>query len=62
IRMGLGFLILFWGAYAISRLITLIADGPLGDFGSQWLLMESVFCVLAVGLYAFYHRSLAPGA
>ncbi len=49
--MALGFLSLFWGAYAISRMITMFADGPLGDFGHQWLLLESIFCMVALLLY-----------
>lgn len=44
---GLRFLSLFWGAYAVSRLITLLNDGPLGAFGTQWLMIESVFCLIA---------------
>lgn len=47
---GLIFLSLFWFAYAVSRLITIWVDGPLGDFGSQWLLMESALGSLALGL------------
>jgi hypothetical protein len=47
---GLWFLSLFWGAYAISRLTTMIVDGPLGDFGNQWLVIESSFCAVAVVL------------
>ena len=49
-QMGLSFLILFWGAYAISRIITQLVDGPLGDFGNQWLVIESVLFVLATAL------------
>lgn len=54
---GLLFLAMFWGAYALSRLITLLADGPLGDFGSQWIAIESVFCVLAVVLLLLSGKS-----
>lgn len=35
------FLVLFWGFYAVSRLITIIVDGPLGDFGNQWIVIET---------------------
>lgn len=49
-KKGLLFLILFWGAYAISRLITMFVDGPLGTFGNQWMVIESTFCVLGVVL------------
>ncbi|NML21120.1 DUF4345 domain-containing protein [Pseudoflavitalea sp. G-6-1-2] len=47
---ALRFLSIFWGAYAISRLITMISDGPLGAFGMQWLMIESVFCLIAIVL------------
>lgn len=50
IRKALLFLSLFWGAYAVSRLITILADGSLGSFGSQWLIIESLFCSLAIVL------------
>lgn len=49
-KKGLLFLILFWGAYAISRLITMFVDGSLGTFGNQWMVIESTFCVLGVVL------------
>lgn len=49
--MALGFLSLFWGSYALSRLITMFADGPLGDFGHQWLFLETIFCMIALLLY-----------
>lgn len=48
---GAGFLSIFWGAYAFSRLITLISDGPLGDFGNQWLLIETVMAFVGLGLW-----------
>lgn len=51
LQKSLLFLAAFWFAYAISRLITIWVDGPLGDFGSQWLVIESIFCVLAAGLF-----------
>jgi hypothetical protein len=47
---GLLFLSLFWGAYAISRLITIFVDGSLGTFGNQWIITETTFCVIAIGL------------
>ncbi len=55
-KKALAFLSLFWGAYAISRLITIAAEGSLGAFGSQWLMIESVFCVLSVVLYTLYRK------
>jgi hypothetical protein len=45
---GLVFLSLFWGAYAISRLITIFVDGSLGEFGNQWIVIESTFSVIAI--------------
>lgn len=47
-RKGLLFLSLFWPAYAISRLITIFADGSLGDFGNQWIVIESTFGATAI--------------
>jgi hypothetical protein len=41
INLVTGFLTLFWFSYAVSRLITLLVDGPLGDFGNQWIAIES---------------------
>ncbi|MEL6536542.1 MAG: DUF4345 domain-containing protein [Bacteroidota bacterium] len=48
---ALGLLGLFWGGYALSRVITLLVDGPLGAFGTQWLTIEGTFCLIAVGLW-----------
>jgi len=48
LHKGLLFLSMFWGAYAISRLITILSDGPLGDFGKQWIVIESLFCAIAI--------------
>lgn len=45
---GLAFLSLFWGAYAMSRLITIFTDGLLGDFGNQWIIIEAFFCTIAI--------------
>jgi hypothetical protein len=51
-RKGLLFLSLFWSAYAFSRLITIFADGSLGDFGNQWIMIESTFSAIAIVLLA----------
>ncbi|PKV75996.1 DUF4345 domain-containing protein [Pontibacter ramchanderi] len=59
-QSGLLFLCLLWGFYALSRTITIFAEGALGDFGNQWLLIESVFFVLALGL-ALVNRKAIPG-
>lgn len=55
-RTALAFLAMFWGAYALSRLITIAAEGTLGAFGNQWLMIESIFSVTALILY-----NLHPG-
>lgn len=47
---GLAFLSLLWGFYALSRIVTVVAEGALGAFGRQWLLIESVFCLVALAL------------
>lgn len=53
IYLTIKFLMAFWGLYALSRLITYFTDGPLGDFGMQWLIIESFFFMLAVVLLLF---------
>lgn len=50
VRLALGFLVLLWGFYALSRAITICVEGPLGAFGTQWIITESVLLVLAAGL------------
>ncbi len=59
IREALGFLVLLWGFYAISRAITQINEGPLGAFGSQWIVIESLFCGIALILLLGYQRKLS---
>ncbi|MBL7847331.1 MAG: DUF4345 domain-containing protein [Cyclobacteriaceae bacterium] len=56
IRESLAFLILLWGLYALSRMITWMTDGPLGDFGTQWILLESIFCGIGMLLWMNEHR------
>jgi len=61
---GLVFLAMLWGFYALSRLLTLMAEGALGNFGKQWLTIESTLCLLAVGLLALrrkYAKALPYG-
>ena len=48
IILAIRFLTLFWFSYASSRLITIIVDGPLGDFGNQWISIESAFGILGL--------------
>lgn len=49
-QKGLAFLCMLWGFYALSRIITIFAEGALGDFGRQWLMIESLFFLIALGL------------
>jgi len=50
LKKGLVVLSMFWGMYALSRLMTIAVDGSLGAFGTQWLLIESVFCIIGITL------------
>ena len=53
---GLLFAAVLWGLYAVSRLITIFREGPLGDFGNQWLTIETGLCVAALILLSFKLR------
>ncbi len=48
----------FWLMYALSRLITLSKDGPLGDFGNNWLKIELFFGITAFAIYFLYQSAL----
>jgi Domain of unknown function (DUF4345) len=48
---ALGFLTILWGLYASCRIITVVTQGPLGHFGVQWLIIESVFFLASTTLY-----------
>lgn len=48
---GMVFLSIFWGSYALSRLITIMADGALGAFGTQWIYTESILAIAAFAVY-----------
>lgn len=50
-KTALFFLTLLWGLYAISRAITILVEGPLGDFGTQWIITETILFTIAVLLY-----------
>ena len=51
-RKGLVMLMMLWGFYALSRAITIFAEGPLGDFGMQWIALESIaFAVASILLF-----------
>jgi hypothetical protein len=51
VPLGLLFLSMLWGCYALSRIITILTEGTLGAFGTQWLLIESVLFITACSLY-----------
>jgi hypothetical protein len=53
LEKGLVFLSLFWGSYSLSRIITFFNDGSLGAFGTQWLWIETIFCVIGLSLLIF---------
>ncbi|MGV3560096.1 DUF4345 domain-containing protein [Larkinella arboricola] len=60
VNKGLAFLSLLWGFYALSRAITIFAEGALGDFGRQWIVTETVLFALAVVLLWANNRTTAP--
>ena len=53
-RWSLTFLALFWSGYALSRILTIIIDGSLGEFGNQWLVIETIFGCIAILLALLY--------
>lgn len=57
VKLGLLFLSMLWGFYACSRITTIIIEGTLGSFGSQWLMIESLLFLIGFTLYSF-NRSL----
>ncbi len=57
-RKGLVLLTILWGLYALSRIMTIFMEGNLGDFGIQWLIIETIFFAIAAGLL-FFNRSKA---
>lgn len=57
-QKGLAFLSLLWGFYALSRTITIFMEGTLGDFGTQWLVIESVFFIIAATLLVSTRKSV----
>jgi hypothetical protein len=61
-REAIVFLALVWGLYALSRLITIFAEGALGAFGTQWIITETVlfvFAILFIGLSKKYQPKAA---
>jgi len=55
-RNGLRFLVLLWGGYVLSRLITMKVEGALGAFGTQWLWIEASLFVVGLSLLAAARR------
>lgn len=55
-QTALVFLSCLWGLYASSRLITIFVEGPLGNFGSTWIVIEALFCIIAVTLLTLTKR------
>lgn len=53
IEKGIQFLCMLWGAYALSRVMTIFLEGPLNDFGSQWLVIELVLFIAGITLLVF---------
>jgi hypothetical protein len=58
VKKGLGFLTMLWGLYAISRLMTMVTEGALGAFGTQWIVIETVFCLLCLTLLLLKRRQM----
>jgi len=57
VTLALAFLSLLWGFYAFSRTLTILVEGSLGNFGSQWLVIESILCIIGGILYWFNRLS-----
>lgn len=55
-KLGLAFLSILWGAYAVSRVITIAVEGSLGAFGQQWLMIETTLCLISLVLLLFYPK------
>lgn len=58
VQQGLMLLVLLWGSYAISRAITILVEGPLGSFGSQWIVTEVVLCTIACVLFILQSKQV----
>jgi hypothetical protein len=59
VQHGLMLLVLLWGSYALSRAITILVEGPLGSFGSQWIVTEVVLCTIACVLFILQPKQTA---
>ncbi len=54
---GTLFFTMFWLLYALSRIITIWANGPLGEFGNNWLKIELSFGLFALVLYLLHRNN-----
>ena len=62
-REGLRFALLYCGGFALGRLVGIAAEGVPGAFAVQWLVVESVFALLALGLLVWpVRKAPAPVA
>ena len=59
---GLALLSLLWGFYALSRIITLFTEGPLGAFGTQWLTIEASLFLATVTLLLLNRKAVPVAA
>lgn len=59
VKKGLLFLSLLWGFYALSRIITFFVEGPPGAFGRQWLIIETLFFIIALALLWITRKATA---
>jgi len=56
IQESLGLLVILWGLYAISRIMTIFTEGALGSFGTQWLTIETFLCLASAVLLVVNKR------
>lgn len=50
-RTGLILAGLYTGGFALGRLVSITLDGMPGAFALQWLVVESLFALIALGLF-----------
>jgi hypothetical protein len=59
VQKALSFLSLLWGFYAFSRIITIFMEGALGNFGKQWLTIETLFFFIAITLLLIQRKKMS---
>jgi len=59
---ALAFLILLWGSYVLSRMITIFREGPLGEFGNFWIKTETLLFTVSCALYVWNKTSRKQSA